>query len=320
MQTTVIAPVSTPVTIIAGDQPVTVAAEHRMEQRPFAGPEKRGANSVFDHAARMGVDTAPGHVVESGYGVDDAGTTEPLGEGTMEAQTQSSTPAVNPALTAAGADIAAKQAAKEAATAAKIAAKEKANADRKAAQEAKAAAKQADKDQKAAERAARPPRDPSSPMIALSERVKSGVYVKGVNGQLRSNDEVAIALESVPAKKMVPLLLAVLTPALGLEGNPYGALNYGQQSMNLRNRLRGALKKGVEFGPEGSKQKLTLDYLKQVRDDGGYTTAEAPAQAAPAPVAAPVAPVLSEAAAAPGGAAESAPNEASSTRKGRGRK
>lgn len=179
---------------------------------------------------------------------------------------------------------AAKQAEKEAAAKAKIEAKEKANAEKKAAAEAKAkeraeakAKRDAEKAKRDAEKAAekeaakaeKKPRERTyeGSMLALSARVSDGTYVKGVNGQLRSNDDIAIAMESVPAQKTVPLLLEVLK----LPTNPYAHLNYGQQSMNLRNRLRGAVRKGLEVGEDGAKVKVTMDYLKQVRDDGGYT-------------------------------------------------
>ncbi len=121
----------------------------------------------------------------------------------------------------------------------------------------KAAAKQAAAEAKAAEReAAREARAASKAegvtytgsMTALADRVKSGAYVKGSNGQLHSGDALATALAEVPAPKVVGLIIGVL----GLESNPYAVLNYGQQSMNLRNRLRGAIRKEEKAGvPEG---------------------------------------------------------------------
>jgi hypothetical protein len=104
-------------------------------------------------------------------------------------------------------------------------------------------------------------------MLVLADRVKQGVYTKGLNGQLRSNDPVAVVLESVPANKMVELLMKVFQE----KTNKYAGLNYGQQSMNYRNRLRGAIKKELEVNGV----KITLDYVKQTRDDGGYATVEA---------------------------------------------
>lgn len=349
-QTTVIVPAQTPVTVVPGESPALIVAEHRgfAPHPPYRGPERRHGGtrsqnglrlgaSVFDQVREEGVDNPPAHVVESGYGVD-AGTTEPLKENFVEAtQVNESAQAQAPASTEAPKELTEAQAAAKAkadARAAELQAAAKAKAEKqeaaKKAREEKAAAAQAAKDQRAAERAARPPRDPNAPMIALSEKVKAGVYVKGVNGQLRTNDDVAIALEAIPAKKMVPFLLQVLQAAGVVEAgkNPYEALNYGQQSMNLRNRLRGALKKGVEFGEP--KVKLTLDFVKAIRDEGNFTTAEQePAkQGASAPVSTP-APTLSDAAAVPGGAAatpdeqpaEAAPSDAGAARKGRkGRK
>lgn len=176
----------------------------------------------------------------------------------------------------------------------KAAAKIAAKAEKEAEKQAKKAAAQAEREAKIKERdelmakrkaereaaiaaaGDKPPRERTyvGSMLALADRVKAGQYVKGTNGQLRSNDEVAQALDSVPAKKVVPLLLEVLKMP-----NIYAAkgLNYGQQSMNLRNRLRGALRQGTEVGEGEAKVKVTLDYVKQVRDDGGYATAEAEA-------------------------------------------
>ena len=78
-------------------------------------------------------------------------------------------------------------------------------------------------------------------MLALADRVREGVYVKGVTGQLRSDDELAQLLDGVPPNGVVQMAKAVLE----LEQNPYAHLNMGQQSMNLRNKLRGAVRKGV---------------------------------------------------------------------------
>lgn len=78
-------------------------------------------------------------------------------------------------------------------------------------------------------------------MLALAERVKSGAYVKGSNGQLRTTDELAVALDGIGATDVVRIGLDLLK----LEDNPYIKLNIGQQSMNLRNRMRGAIKKNT---------------------------------------------------------------------------
>lgn len=78
-------------------------------------------------------------------------------------------------------------------------------------------------------------------MLALADRAKTGAYVKGATGQLRSNDELAIALDGISATDVVRIGLDLLK----VEDNPYTALNIGQQSMNLRNRMRGAIKKAT---------------------------------------------------------------------------
>lgn len=95
-------------------------------------------------------------------------------------------------------------------------------------------------------------------MLALSDRVKEGAYVKSGTGQLRSNDELANALDLVPVDNVIKLAKIVLE----LEENPYTKLNTGQQSMNLRNRMRGAIKKGT----------LTIAKIKEVIEAEGFDT------------------------------------------------
>lgn len=172
--------------------------------------------------------------------------------------------------------------AKYAAKEAKLAAQAKAKEDR----EAKAKQKEADKavaaDARAAERetkrldreAARSAqlsgtnRTYSGPMLALADKVKAGAYVKGAHGQLRSNDALAQALDFVPPANIVKLAMLVLNEPT----NKYSQLNIGQQSMNYRNRLRGALKANegtgleVDLGEHGGKVRVTLDYVRHVRD------------------------------------------------------
>jgi hypothetical protein len=105
----------------------------------------------------------------------------------------------------------------------------------------------------------------TGPMLALADRVKQGAYVKAATGQLRSTNELAEMLDAVPVDNVIALAKEVL----GLDHNPYSALNPGQQSMNLRNRMRGAIKKGT----------LTLDAIKAVIDANGYDTATGWAEA-----------------------------------------
>jgi len=78
-------------------------------------------------------------------------------------------------------------------------------------------------------------------MLALADRVKQGVYVKSATGQLRSNDDLAQMLDGVTPNGVIQIAKAVLQ----LDVNPYSHLNVGQQSMNLRNKLRGALRKNT---------------------------------------------------------------------------
>jgi hypothetical protein len=81
------------------------------------------------------------------------------------------------------------------------------------------------------------------PMLALREAAKRGAYKKAINGQPSCGDTLAILLGTItPA-----LVIRACIIALNLPGNPYLHLNIGQQSMNLRNKLRGALMRG-EFG------------------------------------------------------------------------
>lgn len=80
----------------------------------------------------------------------------------------------------------------------------------------------------------------SGPMLALRERSKAGHYVKGTNGNPHCGDAVADALQVLPREMVVRVCIKLLN----LEGNPYLHLNAGQQSMNLRNKLRHAVKNG----------------------------------------------------------------------------
>lgn len=81
------------------------------------------------------------------------------------------------------------------------------------------------------------------PMLALRDRAKRGCYQKAPNGQPCSGDEVATILGVLTPEQVIRACIV----AMALPGNPYLHLNIGQQSMNLRNKLRGALKRG-EFG------------------------------------------------------------------------
>ncbi|CAB4120835.1 hypothetical protein UFOVP2_13 [uncultured Caudovirales phage] len=171
---------------------------------------------------------------------------------------------VNGTTTDVGAQIAQAQANKEAAAKAKMeakAAKNAAAAEKKAAAEAAKLAKKSDSAEakaareikKAEAKAAREAKAAEAKaagkgyvgsMLALADRVKQGLYVKSATGQLRSTDELAVALDNVPPHNVVALGMAIFA-----EPNKYAALNVGQQSMNYRNRIRGAIRKGGENAP-----------------------------------------------------------------------
>lgn len=152
----------------------------------------------------------------------------------------------------------AKQEAKAAKLAAKLAKQEAAiaaKAEKEAAKLAKLSATKEEREAAKAERAARlaalnadGERKYTGSMLALADRVKLGLYVKGVTGQLRSNDELAQILDGVTPIGVIQTAKAVLE----LDVNPYSHLNVGQQSMNLRNKLRGAIRKGT----------ITLDAIR----------------------------------------------------------
>lgn len=138
--------------------------------------------------------------------------------------------------------------AKIAAKAEKLAAREAVKAEKEAAKLAKVTSTKEEREVAKAERQARlealnpdGTRKYVGSMLALADRVKQGVYVKGVTGQLRSNDELAQILDGVTPNGVIQTAKAVLM----LEANPYSQLNVGQQSMNLRNKMRGAVRKGL---------------------------------------------------------------------------
>src|SRR5574337_100807 len=143
-----------------------------------------------------------------------------------------------------GAAAALKQAERAAAVAAKKAAAEKAKAER-AVEQAK-------------RRADREAAGESGAMASLMERARSGAYVKSVAGQLRSTDDLAEALDAVPAENVIKMGMELFA-----EANKYSGLTQGQQSMNYRNRMRGAIRKGT-FG---------LEAVIALRDKKGYAIA-----------------------------------------------
>jgi hypothetical protein len=110
-----------------------------------------------------------------------------------------------------------------------------------AAEEAANLAREAE--EMAAEAAAKPTEGYDGPMLILRQRAKAGKYQKAANGQLCCSDTVALKLGTLPPEGVI----AACMIALDITVNPYLHLNIGQQSMNLRNKLRHALKNGV-FG------------------------------------------------------------------------
>jgi hypothetical protein len=77
------------------------------------------------------------------------------------------------------------------------------------------------------------------PMLALRTAVKK--YIVAPNGQPCCGDDLAEICGAYPREAVVAGLVA----ALGLGSNPYLHLNPGQQSMNLRNKARTAIKSGI---------------------------------------------------------------------------
>lgn len=83
----------------------------------------------------------------------------------------------------------------------------------------------------------------AGPMLALVAARKA--YVKGSNGNPHTADELGYACAAYTRECVVQAMVA----ALELPGNPYTKLNPGQQSMNLRNKARHALKAGTVTMP-----------------------------------------------------------------------
>jgi hypothetical protein len=255
------------------------AARPKIEAKLAAWPAYTPPNAV------KGVDSAPAVCYNSGVGHDaDTFTTNPQGNDMNKtpktAAEKDAEGAENAAYNAElkakkAADAAEKKAAAAAAKAAAAEAKAKKAAESAIAKEIAAAERAKIKAEKDAARAAKlaelrsdSKRTYFGSMLTLADRVKANAYVKGVNGQLRSNDDIAIALEGCSPANVVKLCTEVLeaNDLLPAEAKArYAELNVGQQSMNLRNRLRGALKHG----------KITMSLITQTRDAGNYADAEA---------------------------------------------
>lgn len=124
---------------------------------------------------------------------------------------------------------------------------------------------------------------PISPMRGLRERLKAGAYMKMPNGQPANGDEVATVLGNLEPLEVVKALMI----AFDHKSNFYGHLNVGQQSMNYRNKFRGALKRGeLGMGVLREAVEVVLDSRPQ---PAAAAPAPAPTEAPPAaPEAAPV--------------------------------
>lgn len=83
----------------------------------------------------------------------------------------------------------------------------------------------------------------AGPMLGLRTRSIEGKYVKALNGQPCCGDTLAEMLGSYAAQQVI----RICAIALDIPADTYAHLNVGQQSMNMRNRLRAALRKNV-FG------------------------------------------------------------------------
>lgn len=246
-------------------------AVHQIPVQLAGGESAPGVQGMWP---QVGVDKTPEGVVKSGFD----STTKP--ESTMTEPTTKTKQEL--AAEAAQAKIAAKQAkidekAKKDAEKAQEAAAKKAERDaaaevKKLERENKQAAKTAELAEKSGGK-----RQYFGTMLTLADRVKAGAYVKGINGQLRSDDDLAVTLEACKPEAVVTLLLQFL----GLATNPYAHLNVGQQSMNLRNKARGAIRAeegaGAILVPGTDTEppvRATIARLKQLRDDGGFATEE----------------------------------------------
>ena len=116
------------------------------------------------------------------------------------------------------------------------------------------------------------------PMRALRDRVKAGAYKKAANGQPSCGDEVATILGALEPFEVIRACMV----AMDLAANPYLHLNIGQQSMNLRNKLRGQLKR-AEIG-----MGVVREAAEVVLEQRPVKTPAAPAPAPVAPAAEPV--------------------------------
>lgn len=116
------------------------------------------------------------------------------------------------------------------------------------------------------------------PMRSLRERLKQGAYKKMPNGQPACGDNVATILGSLEPAEVVKALMV----AMDLDANPYAHLNIGQQSMNLRNKMRGQMKRG-ELGEGVLREAVEVVLEQRPAPAAAQTPAPATTEAAPAP-------------------------------------
>lgn len=136
--------------------------------------------------------------------------------------------------------------------------------DREAAEAmAEEAANLAREAEEMAEEAAKPAKRAKTytgPMLILRERLKAGAYGKMANGQPACGDQLAQMLGALNSQQVIRACMI----AMAIDINPYAHLNVGQQSMNLRNKLRGMLKQGL-FG-YGVVAEAVEDVIEPVAD------------------------------------------------------
>ena len=108
-------------------------------------------------------------------------------------------------------------------------------------------------------------------MAAL--RAAKDRYVVGANGRMRSSDDIALLFDAVEPVDVI----AICMQALSITIDPYPLLNVGQKSMNLRNKLRGAVRKGA----------VSMGHLRSLIDVHPATPKEVKVSKAKAKVGAP---------------------------------
>ena len=97
----------------------------------------------------------------------------------------------------------------------------------------------------------------AGPMLRLRERLAEGAYQKAPNGQPCCGDQVATLLGTLAPAAVIRACIV----AMNLPANPYAHLNVGQQSMNLRNKLRGCFKR-EEFG-----MGVLIEAVEQIQEE-----------------------------------------------------